>query len=302
MHWTKQEVIEQIRANILAQRQDVVAIVLFGSFLKGEDPRDIDVLVVVNEMDKSPLERKEDILAMKAGLDLPVDVLLFSRDECVDNFEVHMPLFLDIAFDGHIIYDDGFIAELMERTREYVRKKEIERTETGGWRFPVKFRESTPLSTLENREWAEIWLNDAKRDLAAAIRLFEDGLFDKCVTHSQQAVEKVVKSVLICFGAYERIHYVSGILAKELKRQELGQWSERLRQLADYARDLEPDATLSRYPGMFKGRVWIPYREYDEVKAKEALQKARFALDNGRAFIAWWFGDPESTIKGVMPM
>ncbi|MFQ6059271.1 MAG: nucleotidyltransferase domain-containing protein [Anaerolineae bacterium] len=143
--WTKQEVIEQIRAHILVRRQDVAAIVLFGSFLKREDHEDIDVLVVVNEMDKSPLERKEEILAMKAGLDLPVDMLLFSRDECVDNFEAHIPLFLDIAFDGYILYDDGFIAGLMARTREYVRKKEIERTETGGWRFPVKFRESTLL-------------------------------------------------------------------------------------------------------------------------------------------------------------
>jgi HEPN domain-containing protein len=205
---------------------------------------------------------------------------------------------LDIAFDGHIIYDDGFIAELMTRTREDVKKKGIKRTETGGWRFPVKFRESTPLSKLENREWADIWLNDAKRDLDAAIKLFEDGIFDKCVTHSQQAVEKGVKSILICFGIYERTHYVSGILAKELKRQGLGQWSNRLGQIADYARDLELDATLSRYPGMFKGRVWIPYREYDEAKAKEALQKARFALDSSRAFIAWWFGNSEATERG----
>ncbi len=288
---TREGILRRIRDRILSCRDDVVSIVVFGSFTKGGGYNDIDLLIVVEELDKPPLERTEDALEIrdKIGLTLPMDILLLSRDECIDNFEAHIPLFLDIASDGSALYDDDFIVGLMSKTRAYIREKGIERTETGGWRFPVRYRANTPLSEIGNRDWAEIWLNDAKRDLAAATHLFEDGIFDKCVTHCQQTVEKVVKGILICFGRYEKTHYVSKALAEELEREGPKEWRERLQQIVEYARTLEPNATLSRYPGMFKGKIWVPYREYDEVKAKGALRKAKEALEVGEGFIQWWF-------------
>jgi len=98
-----------------------------------------------------------------------------------------------------------------------------------------------------------------------------------------------IKAVLACFGRFEKSHYVSDILESEAKAQDLGEWEDKLMELAAWARDLEPDATLSRYPGMFRGQLWIPYDQYDEARAKEALRKARQALDRGRAFVDWWF-------------
>ncbi|MEA3459693.1 MAG: HEPN domain-containing protein [Chloroflexota bacterium] len=288
---TREEIIERIKAGVERSRSDVAAIVIFGSFAKGDDYRDIDLLAAVETIDKPPLDRKEEIQAIRraVGLPLPLDVLLFSKEECRDGFQAHLPLFLDIAFDGHVVYDEGFFHSLMETTKRYVEERGIERTETGGWRFPVAHRRSTTLCALENKDWAHIWLNDAQQDMAAASNLFEAGILDKCVTHCQQTTEKAIKAVLACFGRLEKSHYVSDILESEVKAQSLGEWEDRLADLAAWARDLEPDATLSRYPGMFRGRLWIPYDQYDEVRAEEALRKAGQALDTSEAFVDWWF-------------
>ncbi len=288
---TRQEVMEAIKAGVLRTGGDVVAIVLFGSFARGGEYRDIDLLVVVDNLDKAPLDRKDEIQAIRRGIDLtlPIEVLLCSKNECADGFRAHLPLFLDIAFEGLLLHDDGSIGQLMEETRRYVETQGIRRTETGGWRFPVKHRQTTVLSTLKNHEWAQMWLSDAGQDLAAATSLFENGIFDKCVTHCQQVTEKAVKSVLACFGLLEKTHYVSGTLKKELRSQNVSEWANRLGELAAYAHDLEPDATLSRYPGMYAGRMWLPHREYDEAKAREALEKARRAWDIATTFTQWWF-------------
>lgn len=96
--------------------------------------------------------------------------------------------------------------------------------------------------------------------------------------------EKAVKSVQACFGILEKTHYVSGTLEKELEGQNVPDWADRLKELTIYACDLEPEATLSCYPGMYEDKVWLPHREYDEVKAQEALEKARRALDTATAF------------------
>jgi HEPN domain-containing protein/predicted nucleotidyltransferase len=288
---TKPEVIEALKEGLLRTRDDVVAIIPFGSFARGGEYRDVDLLVVVESLDKAPLDRKDEVQAIRQGIDLtlPIEVLLFSKEECADGFRAHLPLFLDIAFEGLVLHDDGFVSQLMEETRRYVETQGIQRTETGGWRFPVAYRQATVLSTFKNRDWAQMWLSDAGQDLAAATSLFEDGIFDKCVTHCQQVTEKAVKSVLACFGILEKTHYVSGTLEKELEGQDVSDWADKMRELTASARDLEPDATLSRYPGVYKGRIWLPRREYTEVKAREALEKARRALDIAMAFAHWWF-------------
>jgi HEPN domain-containing protein/predicted nucleotidyltransferase len=288
---TREGIIERIKAGVRQSRSDIAAIVIFGSFAKDGDYHDIDLLVAVEAIDAPALDRKEEIQAIRRAIGLPIslDVLLLSKEECHDNFQARLPLFLDIAFDGYVVHDDGFFHPLVKATKRYVQERGIERTETGGWRFPVARRRSTGLSALKNKDWAHIWLNDAKQDMAAAINLFEAGIFDKCVTHCQQTTEKVIKATLACFGRLEKSHYVSDILVSEAKVQSLGEWEDKLVEVAAWARDLEPDATLSRYPGMFRGRLWIPYDQYDEVRAKEALRKARQALDISRAFVDWWF-------------
>jgi len=144
---TREEIIERIKAGVRQSRSDIAAIVIFGSFGKDDDYHDIDLLVAVEAIDKPPLDRKEEIQAIRraVGLPLPLDVLLLSREECCDGFQAHVPLFLNIAFDGYVVYDKGFFHPLMKAAKRYVKERGIERTETGGWRFPVASRRSTIL-------------------------------------------------------------------------------------------------------------------------------------------------------------
>ena len=109
---TRQEVIEAIKVGVLRTGGDVAAIVLFGSFARGGEYKDIDLLVVVESLDKAPLDRKDEVQAIRQGISLalPIEVLLFSKGECTDGFRAHLPLFLDIAFEGHVVHDDGFWA------------------------------------------------------------------------------------------------------------------------------------------------------------------------------------------------
>jgi len=288
----RDEILRRIKEGILRNRTDVVSIVVFGSFARGERYHDLDVLVVVRELDVGRLERGPDMVALSTSLrDLPVpaEVLLYSRYECYENASAHMPLFLDIACDGLVLHDNDFIRPLLADLRHYIAERGVQRTETGGWRFPVAFRQSTALSRLENRDWANMWLEDAQRDLAAAGHLFEVYIYDKCVTHCQQTVEKAVKASLACLGRLERTHYVAGILESEIQRIVLDEWHHRLQSLVEWARALEPAATWSRYPGERDGRVWIPAREYDKGKAMAALESARQALAVTKEFSTWWF-------------
>lgn len=285
-----------IRDAILGARDDVVALVLFGSLARGEPYHDVDVLVVVDKLDKSLLERSEDMLALSDALDLPLpaEILIYSREECKQGFEAHLPLFLNIATDGKVLFDTGFITPLVATIRDDLRRRGIKRTTTGGWRFPVRYRESVPFSLLESRDWATLWLDDAARDLAAAENLLQGHIFDKCVPHCQQTAEKAVKAVLACFGLLEQTHYVARTLARECRAHITGRWQERLLELAAQARSLEPDATLSRYPGLYRGRVWVPSREYDQARADRAVEVARLALRTAQGFVQWWFA-PSTT-------
>jgi HEPN domain-containing protein/predicted nucleotidyltransferase len=291
------EILTKIKAGILQSRDDVVSIVVFGSFARGGHYHDIDVLVVVRELDVGRLERGPDMVALSRNLDdlpAPAEILLYSRQECRENAAAHMPLFLDIACDGLVLHDRDFVRPLLADLRHYIAERGVQRTETGGWRFPVAFRQSTALSKLETRDWANMWLDDAQRDLAAAEHLFEVGIYDKCVTHCQQTVEKAVKAVLACLGRLERTHYVAGILESESQQSVLTDWRQRLQLLAEWARALEPAATWSRYPGERDGRVWIPSKEYNGDKAEGALQSARQALAVAQEFSAWWFAHDDT--------
>jgi len=222
-------------------------------------------------------------------VDLTVDVLVYTEDAFRAGLVAHFPLLLDVAFDGRIIYGDGGLSSLLQQTRQDVAVRGIQRTDTGGWRFPVRYRQRTLLSPVDNAVWARKWLADAERDLVAAETLFDHFLYDRCVTHCQQVTEKCVKAVLACFGRLEYSHYVAALFRVEIERQSVPGWEPRLFQLADDAEWLEPAAVQSRYPGLEGDRIVLPAERYEQREAGDALKAAQRSLAMARGFIAWWF-------------
>lgn len=284
--------LEEIKDCILKLRNDVVCIVLFGSSARGEVFNDLDVLIVVKDAPKGFLARRKDISTITKSLTLPIhtEILLYTQEECITNFINHTPVFLEIACDGKVLYDNSFVVPLMARIREEIKKKGIHRIGIGGWQFPVKWRQTTQLSPLSNKDWANIWLKDGYGDLLSAEKLFEAGLYARCATHCQQAVEKSVKAILVCFGRFERSHYIATLLEEKIKTENISIWKDTLNRMVEYCRELEPDAVWSRYPGERDGEIWIPENEYTEDKTREILEWTRFCYKEGNDFVKWWFG------------
>ncbi|MBU4491637.1 MAG: HEPN domain-containing protein [Euryarchaeota archaeon] len=281
--------IEQIISAALKKwGSQLSAIAIFGSFARRQEYKDIDILIVLEKIDKNRIERIGDIAEIKRVLDFPADILLFSKEECLDNFKGHNPLFLDIAIEGEIIYDSGFLGKLIDDIRLEIKKKKIKK-EFSRWIFPVKDRIPTPLSEITNKDWANYWLDDAQRDLLAAEYLSHEKLYERAVYHCQQAVEKAVKAILMCFGAYEKTHYVASILRKEIANRDIEEYSEELNIIMRIAEELEPHVSLCRYPGISMGKVWLPSKEYTEEIAKIALEDTRKALRACGDFVKWWF-------------
>jgi predicted nucleotidyltransferase len=55
MQLSREQIIRRVRAGVMAVRDDVMAIVIFGSFARSKSFRDIDVLVVVRGAPSSRL-------------------------------------------------------------------------------------------------------------------------------------------------------------------------------------------------------------------------------------------------------
>lgn len=284
--------LDEIKQAILKTRNDVLSIVVFGSYARTGAYHDIDLLVVVEQNWKRKLDRRPDVVELRKNLPRlgkDIDLLLYSRLECVHGFQNHNPFFLDIAVDGKVIFDQGFIAPLIEETQAYIRSQQIQRTPTGGWQFPMVWRKAVPLSPISNLEWARIWLKSAQDELAVAEELLASKHFARCVTHCQQAIEKAIKVVLSAFNRFERSHYLANILDELIRQQPFSEWEPALRKIAEDAKSLEPEAIWSRYPGERDGELWVPEDEYTQADAEEAITKARYACKKSSEFIEWWF-------------
>jgi HEPN domain-containing protein/predicted nucleotidyltransferase len=293
---SRDELIVHIRDRLLAARDDIVGIILFGSFTRGEAWHDIDVLIVLRE--RIPT-RKAWAAIMRECQDAiglyNLDLIPTHLDGLRQGLAEHVFILMDMAFDGLVIYGGETIERLLREARKEITARGIRRTDTGGWRFPVNYRQSTPLSLGTNRERAQRWLEDAGRESEVAEQLEQSGYFDRCVYHCQQAIERAVKAVLICFGAFERVHWVGGILEQELSRQNVGSWKEHLLKLARLSKDIEHAALDARYiiEGEASEDVWIPSEHYFRPEATAALDAARQALQIAHDFIAWWFAPDE---------
>jgi HEPN domain-containing protein/predicted nucleotidyltransferase len=275
--------------------------VLFGSQANDSHTRDsdIDLLVVAENINPRIHRRKKEMMAIKRSLPgKPLDLLLLSPKEVISNFTNHNPLFLDIAEDGIIIKDKGnFLSDLIKKTREYIQVKGIKRIKNG-WQFPVAYRAATPLSSVSNKDFAEAMLKDGERDFSIGKNLLRDEFFDKSVYHFQQSVEKCIKSVLIAFGTFQKTHFVGEVLVEVIRDHSLpDEWKRKLTEIAELSEELEPEVSLSRYPGIINNMLWMPCDEYGQQEAEESLKKAELVLNAARDFNKYWFSESEDQEK-----
>ncbi len=277
--------------------------VLFGSVATGKatTQSDVDLLVIGEMLPPKRHRRHREMMEIKHLLPgVPLDVLLLTPEEVRSNFVNHNPLFLDIAVDGIILLDrEGMLSAAMEDARRHIRSKGIVRLE-GGWRFPVERGVPTYLSQISNRGFAEAMLQDAERDRLIGVRLLEDRFYDKSVYHFQQAVEKAVKAVLISLGIFQKTHLVGEVLRSVAQEERVPtSWRTRLLEAADLSESIEPEVSLSRYPGVIEDTLWLPAAEYAVEDAEEAKAKAEKVLPIARGFVEDWFTHPGSEGSGI---
>lgn len=270
--------------------------VLYGSLTRGTQTADsdIDILFVSDEVNPRRHKRGKEIASIKEclALDFPLDILLLTTQECLSNFRNHNPLFLDIAWEGIILYDENdFLKSLIDETRIYISERKITKLDDG-WIFPVTEREPAFLSKVSNRDFAIAMLTDGERDFHIGVNIMEDGYFDKAVYHFQQSAEKSVKAVLICFGIFKKTHFVGEILLHELEKKDLNDgWKEKLIQIGKVSLEIEPEVTWSRYPGIDDNALWIPANEYSINDAEEIKTKCEQCVRVAKDFIKWWFNE-----------
>jgi HEPN domain-containing protein len=66
-------------------------------------------------------------------------------------------------------------------------------------------------------------------------------------------------------------------------------WKEKLLSLSEFGEEIEPQVSLSRYPGFNGEGLWIPAEEYKNEDVKGLIEKAEFAVKIALGFIDWWF-------------
>ena len=126
----------------------LIGIVAFGSRVKEgyTEDSDTDLLVVASGIAAKRHRRGREIATLKKLLPpMPYDILLLTKKETISNFKNHNPLFLDIATEGIIILDsDGFLANIVEETRNYLKYSKIKKIKDG-WAFTAKAGATTFL-------------------------------------------------------------------------------------------------------------------------------------------------------------
>lgn len=135
---SRDEIIDHIRGKLLAARDDVAGIILFGSFARGETWHDIDVLVVLRE--RIPT-RKAWAAIMRECQDAiglyNLDLIPTHLGGLRRGLAEHVLILMNVAFDDLVIYGGAPIERLLREVREEITARGIRRTDTGGWRFPV---------------------------------------------------------------------------------------------------------------------------------------------------------------------
>jgi len=129
---------------------------------------------------------------------------------------------------------------------------------------------------MENKgfdaELVKSFVEAANSDLEAAASLLKDRNFNNSVYHAQQAVEKIVKALLLVHNIFKATHIVSPELKRIQEEEKIGE------KVLHIVGRLEEHWVTSRYPFRMGKEVWNPVKAFDESDAKDALEKARFVV------------------------
>jgi len=132
---------------------------------------------------------------------------------------------------------------------------------------------------LRERQIARAFYLEAKADLTLAELAYENDIYSRCVSMSQQAVEKILKAALAIVGVYGlREHEVLRYFVKEydeiIKEELIGK-------IIDLVRPIEVEWVRSRYPNWTDPTqpVWTPSEQYNRDDAKKALFGTRDVYD-----------------------
>jgi HEPN domain-containing protein len=119
-----------------------------------------------------------------------------------------------------------------------------------------------------DKELAKEFFLTALDDLKSAKLELDGKVFNNSIYHSQQAVEKAVKALLILHNQFVETHFVA----------------DRIKGLVDdkvveCTKSLEKNWVITRYPFRRKTEIWSPRKAFTEADAIEALEKARFVVN-----------------------
>ena len=92
-------------------------------------------------------------------------------------------------------------------------------------------------------------------------------------------------------GIFKKTHFVGEELRALIDKGTIpGHWKEQLSDAAEISEGIEPEVSLSRYPGISQDALWLPYEEYEESDSQQAQQKAERVLLIAKNFVTQWFG------------
>jgi HEPN domain-containing protein len=137
------------------------------------------------------------------------------------------------------------------------------------------------------------WIEMALEDLDAAVADVTAERYPASVFHAQQCTEKLLKAVLYFFGIiHEKTHFPSDILSEDILNNpemtlELQLDKEQIKlllKMVDNASSLEEQRSMPRYGWETRDRIIKPSEIYDELKAKEIMDRALETLDAVYAF------------------
>jgi predicted nucleotidyltransferase len=142
---SREAIIARVRDGILAARDDVMGIVIFGSFARGSAWHDVDVLAVLRDPISNRAAWREIAIQLTNSINLvELDLIPTWLEGLRLGLGAHRPLLMEVAFDGLVVHDRAGIADLLRAARLEIAQAGIRRTTTG-WQLPVAYRQASPL-------------------------------------------------------------------------------------------------------------------------------------------------------------